>query len=100
MNPRKHEALDVLESHFPEVIATMKQCFNTHDFLKELSRRHQHEYIRALYAVLDGPYPFQNIHKAIAQRLGASGLVRNIGTDHNSFDIFGQRNSATEWEKL
>ncbi len=92
--------LDTLEGFFPEVVAEMKDVFNTHHFILELARKHQHEYINALSAHSSGPHPFKTVHTAIAQRLSASGLVENIGREAESQDIFGQANTAAKWKKL
>jgi hypothetical protein len=92
------DAFNNLAAFIPEIVAAMpKDTFNSHEFILMLAHKHQQEYIEALYPYREAN-PFQKLHKAIAQRLGNSELVNNLG-EVNSEDIFGNKQTATQWQK-
>lgn len=92
-------ALEALETVFPSVVETMKNDFDSHDFILNLAHQHQQRYVQALVTFADMEYPFMAVHGEIARRLSESGLVKKVGT-RNSQDIFKQVNSATLWQKV
>ena len=95
-----------LISFYPECIATMPGEFTSHRFILELARRHQVEYVEALYAYRivprAGKYaPFMMVHSVLARALeDFSSLIQKVGVDTTSRDIFGEQQSATLWRKL
>lgn len=96
----------VLESKFEEIVRIMPDPFDSHQFLLELARQNQVEYVSALYAYRDyvnreSPSPFQGVHKAIIQKLAKyTNLIRLIRDDKPSVDIFGKTQTCAEWEKI
>lgn len=78
----------------------MKNDFDSHKFILSLAHQYQQLYVQALATFADTEHPFMNVHREIAQRLAASGLVHNTGREVSSEDIFRQKNSATLWQKV
>ncbi len=95
----KAEALKALEQVFSSTLATLPDEFDSHEFFLALAHQHQQLYIQALVAFSKSVYPFKALHGPLAKRLGATGLVEEIGKQ-DSPDIFLQKNSATIWRKL
>jgi hypothetical protein len=92
-------ALQALEAAFPEVVAHMPEFFDSHDFVLKLAHAQQQLYVAALAAV-DSEHPFQIVHREISRRLLTHPeLVSRIG-ERSSRDIFGQKSSATVWNKV
>ncbi len=92
-------ALEALEAAFPEIVATMGEYFDTHDFVLKLAHAHQRPYVAAL-ARCKSDHPFQIVHREISRRLlNHPELVTRIG-ERTSRDIFGQKSSATVWCKV
>lgn len=95
-----------LESKFPEIVETMPDLFDSHEFLLVLAQKYQAEYVSALYAYKDyvfkrNPSPFHGVHKAIIQKLAKHNeLVKLIREDKPSKDIFGNPNQCAEWKKV
>jgi hypothetical protein len=93
-------ALATLEAAFPEVVATMGEYFDSHDFILKLAHAHQRLYVAALAKYRTHEHPFQIVHGEIARRLlNHPELVTRVGV-RNSRDMFGQKNSATVWCKV
>ena len=89
-----------LETVYEQVIALMPDKFDSHDFILKLAQEHQRLYVRALVAYAESERPFQIVHGQIAMRLlNFPNIVTKIG-EHNSKDIFLQKNSATIWQKV
>ena len=92
-------ALEALEAAFPEVVATMGEYFDSHDFILKLAHAHQRPYVAAL-ARCKSNHPFQIVHRELSRRLSNHPeLVSRIG-ERTSRDIFGQKSSATVWCKV
>lgn len=92
--------LAALEQVFPEVIATVGDYFDSHDFIRKLAQAHQRLYVQALARYARTDRPFQIVHGEIARRLlRHPELARRIG-DHSSRDIFGQSGSAAVWQRV
>lgn len=95
-----------LFTHYPDVIAQMPPLFSSHEFILELAKQHQTEYVSALYAYrdtlhVDTPAPFQVVHGILAAKLKEfSHLVALVRTDLPSKDIFGQPSHCAEWQKV
>ena len=95
-----------LESKFEEIVEIMPDQFDSHQFLLELARQNQVEYVSALYAYKDyinrgNPSPFQGVHKAIIQKLSnRSDLVKLVQREKPSKDIFGESQTCALWEKV
>jgi hypothetical protein len=93
-------AFEALKAAFPEIVATMGEYFDSHDFILKLAHAHQRLYVAALAAYVDHEHPFQIVHGEIARRLlNHPELVTRIG-ERTSRDIFGQKSSATVWCKV
>jgi hypothetical protein len=92
--------LQALEAAFPDVIVQMGEFFDSHDFILKLAHAHQRLYVAALAAYVDHEHPFQIVHGEIARRLlNHPELVSRVG-ERMSRDIFGQKSSATVWNKV
>ena len=94
------EHFEALEAVYEEVIESMPDTFDAHEFILKLGQRHQRLYVQALIEYAGSDRPFQIAHGQIAKRLGNfPNLVTYIG-EHNSKDIFLQVNSASLWRKV
>ena len=97
-------ALQALETAFPEVVATMGEYFDSHEFVLKLAHAHQRPYVTAL-ARCKSDHPFQIVcrdtsRRDISRRLSnPPELVSRIG-ERTRRDIFGQKSSATAWCKV
>ena len=92
-------ALQTLEAAFPEVVATMGEYFDSHEFILKLAHMEQRLYVAAL-ANVDSEHPFQIVHREISRRLLTHPeWVSRVG-ERSSRDIFGQKSSATVWCKV
>jgi hypothetical protein len=92
--------LQALEAAFPDVVAQMGEFFDSHDFILKLAHAHQRLYVAALAAYVEHEHPFQIVHGEIARRLlNHPELASRIG-ERVSRDIFGQKSSATVWNKV
>ena len=91
---------EALEAVYEEVIASMPDTFDSHEFILKLAQEHQRLYVQALIEYADSERPFQIAHGQIAKRLrNFYNLVTYIG-ECNSNDIFLQNNSAALWRKV
>lgn len=96
----------VLYDQYPAIISQMPPIYDSHQFILELARQNQAEYVRALYAYRDAvhvgtPAPFQFVHSALAAKLkDFPELVEHVRSDKQSTDIFGQPNWCAEWRKV
>lgn len=91
---------EALEAVYEEVIASMPDTFDSHEFILKLAQAHQRLYVHALIEYANSDRPFQIVHGQIARRLhNFSNLVTYI-REHNSKDIFLQDNSAAIWRKM
>ena len=89
-----------LEAVYEQVIASMPNRFDSHEFIIKLAQEHQQLYVKALIEHAESEKPFQIVHSQIAMRLlKFPNLVTRIG-DHISKDIFLQENIATQWQKV
>ena len=94
------EHFEALEAVYEEVIASMPDTFDSHEFILKLAQEHQRLYVQALIEYADSERPFQIAHGQIAKRLrNFPNLVTYIG-ERNSNDIFLQNNSAAMWRKV
>lgn len=92
-----------LEAKFPDVVAQMKDTFDSHEFLLILAQQNQAEYINALYAYKESENssPFQVVHGAIMKKLhNHTELVLLLRDDKPSMDIWGNSNTCAEWRKV
>jgi len=95
-----------LYARYPAIIAQMPAVFDSHQFILELARQNQIDYIKALYAYRgalhdETPAPFQVVHRILATRLNHfPELVRIVKTRRPSRDIFGNPNNCSVWRKL
>ena len=94
------EHFDALEAVYEEVINSMPDTFDAHEFILKLAQRHQRLYVQALVEYAESDEPFKIVHGQIAIRLNNfPSRVTNIGKQ-NSKDIFLQVNSASLWRKV
>jgi hypothetical protein len=95
-----------LYSHFPSVIDKMPRTFNSQQFVIELARLHQVDYVRALYVYRDtltngAPTPFQVVNRILANKLkDFPEWLELVKSDAVGVDIFGQPGPCTEWRKI
>lgn len=96
----------VLYDQYPAIISQMPPIFDSHQFILELARQNQVEYVKALHAYLESvadeaPAPFQVVHGILAKKLkNFPELVSLIRIDKPSIDIFGKSQGCAEWRKL
>ena len=96
----------VLYDQYPAIISLMPPVLDSHQFILELARLNQAEYIRALCAYLDpvtdeALAPFQVVHGILAKQLkDFSEFVVLIRNDKPSSDIFGKSQECAEWRKV
>ncbi|MAT96421.1 MAG: hypothetical protein CL608_04690 [Anaerolineaceae bacterium] len=87
-----------LRVYIPDVLKTMPDEFDSHQFIGTFAYQEELTYIHALRdAGLNKP--FQTINDAIIHWLGESGLVQQVGT-RESENIFKQIRSAAVWKKV
>lgn len=95
-----------LYGQYPAVISQMPQVFDSHQFILELARQNQVEYVKALYAYLDpaageAPTPFQAVHGILAKKLShLPHWVELIRPNKPSPDIFGTPSECAEWRRV
>jgi hypothetical protein len=95
-----------LYAQYPAVIRQMPDVFDSHQFILELARLNQVEYVRALNAYLnpesdEKPEPFQVVHGILAKKLTEfPDLIVLIRRDKPSADIFGNNGQCAEWRKI
>lgn len=82
----------------PEVLETMPDEFDSHEFIAAFAYQNQLTYIQAL-SDAGWSDQFQKINNAIVRWLGESGLVRQIGT-RESENMFKQVRPAAMWKKV
>jgi hypothetical protein len=87
-----------LSVHIPEVMKTMPDEFDSHEFIAAFAYQNQLTYIQALSAA-GWNDQFQKINNAIVRWLGESGLVQQIGT-RESENMFKQVRSVAVWRKV
>lgn len=87
-----------LRAYIPDVLETMPDEFDSHDFIAAFAYQNQLIYVHALRDAGWGE-PFQKINDAIIRWLGESGLVQQIGT-RESENIFKQVRSVAVWKKV
>ena len=93
-------ALHALSEFFSATVAAMpNMTFNSHEFLRTLSKDHQREYIEALYTYRDNQYPFKDLHGDLMSRLAASGSVEYTRNRESSKDTFGIPQQVPVWKK-
>lgn len=87
-----------LRVYIPDVLKTMPDQFDSHQFIGEFVCQEEQTYLRALQdAGLNKP--FQTVNDALIHWLGESGLVQQVGT-RESENIFKQMRSAAVWKKV
>ena len=92
-------AIEELEEKFPEIVRSMPDEFDSHEFILKLAQGYQQLYVQALSEYADNNQPFQSVHSEIAKRLKKrDDLVHHIG-DRPSKNIFGLVNDAAVWQK-
>ena len=89
----RKEALRALEQVFPSTLATLRDEFDSHEFILKLANRNQRLYVQALATYADAVHPFDALHSQIVRRLIGTGSVKKV-REHNSPDIFRQVNSS------
>lgn len=93
-------------SRYPSVIECMPETFTSHEFILELARLNQIQYIEALYSYRmhmhrGAPAPFMIVHGILAQHLlQFPDLVHQIQKSVPSKNIFNEDASSSEWRKI
>jgi len=89
-----------LAEQYPEIINQMPVFFTAHQFILELARQNQREYIEALYTYREGN-PFQSVHQQLAALLNRFlQLVERHGDEQNSRDIWTNEQGCSRWRRL
>lgn len=86
---------------YPAVIARMDPTFTSHQFILELARLNQADYIEALYAYKDDE-PFRKVHQILSSRFNSpvlSEMIESDGDEPNSRNIFNQPMGCSRWRK-
>ena len=92
-----------LYNFYPALIAQMDPAFTSHEFILLLAQQHQVEYVNALhsYASSGNNQPFLQVHGQLANQLKQHPtLVRYIGDAKNSPNIFGDKQTCAQWERI
>jgi hypothetical protein len=97
------EALQPLFDCYSEILAAMPDEFSSHQFIRELGRRHQDLYVEALYAYRHNRHegtaaPFMAVHALLAQHLNDEPTIENVG-QFDSRDIWEQNSRCARWRK-
>ncbi len=97
------EVLQPLFDCYAEILALMPDEFSSHQFIRELGRRHQDHYVEALYAYRHALHegesaPFMAVHALLAQRLNEELSIENVG-QFDSRDIWDQNSRCARWRK-
>ncbi len=94
--------MDELYNCYPATIAQMPEdVFTAHAFILRLARNNQQLYILALYHYRDSAYPFQVVHRLLADRFNRlPHLVAREGDVTDSVDIFTNQNGCSLWRRL
>jgi hypothetical protein len=79
-------------------VDAMPRRFTSHQFLAELARRNQPEYLDALHAHASRNAPFRAVHAAVARRLHRIRGIQYLG-HVSSANVFGQRGSCALWAR-
>ena len=82
--------------YISDVLKTMPDEFDSHQFIAAFVYQNQWEYV---YALWNGRAEFQTINDAIIHWLRESGLVRQVGT-RNSENMFKRVRPAAVWRKV
>ncbi len=94
------EHFEALEAVYEEVIDSMPDTFDAHEFILKLAQSHQRLYVQALIEYAENDEPFKIVHGQIAKRLRNFPNLVAYNGEHNSKDIFLQVNSASLWRKV
>ncbi|OQX01328.1 MAG: hypothetical protein BWK73_46385 [Thiothrix lacustris] len=85
------------DSAIKETVESLTAPFDSHDIIRELARRNQCDYVKALSAITTDT-PFHQFHtqlghqiKSVCEQLGF------MGEDSRSPDIFGQQSKCKKW---
>ncbi len=90
---------------YPKIIREMDDRFDSHEFIIKLAIDYQRDYVEALYSYRKSKYrskfaPFKVVHGILAKRLTShQDLIDRILPDKDSMDIFGNKDSASRWNK-
>jgi hypothetical protein len=87
-----------LRIHIPEVLETMPDEFDSHEFIAAFAYQNQLRYVSSLQEA-GWSKPIQTINDAIVHWLAESGLVQQIGT-RESENMFKQMVSTAVWRKV
>lgn len=93
-------------SQYPSIIEQMPETFTSHQFILELARLNQIQYIEALYSYRlnthrGAPAPFMMVHGILAQHLlQFPDLIKQIRKNTPSKNIFGEDAASSEWRKI
>lgn len=90
-----------LHTEISDIIATMPDIFDSHDFIRKFAQAQQHAYIQALYELKDSERPFNALHQQIGKLLKKEFAELLEYTDNqDSPDIFGNTSECAVWQKL
>jgi hypothetical protein len=83
-----------------DIICQAGESFDSHEIIRRIAHREQHQYIEALYECRGGDFPFQTLHASLGRRI--TGICEELGYEgkaSSSRDIFGQDSSCIHWQR-
>jgi hypothetical protein len=84
----------------------MPETFTSHEFILELARQNQLQYVEALYNYRTNTHrgshaPFMTVHGILAKHLlNYPQFISQINKEVPSKNIFGEDDMCSEWRKL
>jgi hypothetical protein len=91
-----------LDANSKNIIQKMPNEFDSHDFIKQLIRDHERDYVELVYTFKDCNGIFKAFHSEIGKYLGKHAEILSIckldKTD--SENIKGNETSNQKWKKL
>ena len=91
---------EALEAVYEQVIASMDDTFDSHQFILKLDQDYQRLYVQALIEYAESERPFQIAHGQIAKRLSNFPSLVTYDGETVSKDILLQKNSAAKRRKV
>jgi len=93
--------MEYIQPTIINVIEDLPSEFSTHQFILELAKTHQHDYIRELYENLESEKPFQKLHAKLGKHLKSldGTVISFIRPDKVDKDIFGNLSGNALWAK-
>ena len=85
-----------LLNHFDQILKSLPQQFDSHEFVNALKAKYPADYHQALKQYQN--HAERTLHARIAKDLKRLGKAKHIG-DVSSITVFGKRSKNALWEK-